>query len=68
MQLEQGLRVGVTIFETDEAGKPKKLPPKFFGEVIEAAADGQSGYVKIDGEDDGRTFFHASELEPEPKK
>jgi len=64
MKLEQGQRVGVKIFDHDKNGKPVVLPPKFFGEVLEAAADGESGYVKIDGEEDGRTFFHVSELEP----
>jgi hypothetical protein len=42
--------------------------PKFAGTVVEAADDGKSGYVKFDAEDDGRTFFHASELDPETKE
>jgi len=65
MKLEQGQHVGVKIFDHDKNGKPVTLPPKFFGDVIEAAADGDSGYVEIDGV---RTFFHVSELEPAPAK
>lgn len=42
-----------------------KANRQFVGEVIEAAADGQSGYVRFDGEDEGRVFFHISELDPE---
>jgi hypothetical protein len=66
-QIKEGMRVGVTVNELDEKGKRKEITPRFFGEVIEAAADGTSGYVRIDGEEDGRTFFHSSELEPEKK-
>lgn len=45
-----------------------KANPQFAGVVIEAAADGESGYVRFDGdEESGRTYFHASELEPETK-
>jgi predicted lipoprotein len=66
-RIAKGQRVGVTVNELDERGKRRDIAPRFFGEVIEAADDGQSGYVRIDGEDDGRTHFHASELEPEPK-
>jgi hypothetical protein len=67
MKLTKGLRVGVTVNELDDKGKRRDIAPRFFGEVIEAADDGESGYVKIDGEDDGRTFFSAVELEPEAK-
>lgn len=42
----------------------------FCGVVVEAADDGQSGYVDFDADEapGQRTFFHASELEPEKKK
>lgn len=43
-----------------------KANPIFKGVVLEAAADGRSGYVKIDDGEDPRTYFHADELEPEP--
>lgn len=85
-----GNRVGPVIVETGDDGKQRTLPPRYFGVVVEAAEDGQTGYVKMDGEGpsperkgfgqmdpvrgvfvahgSGRRFFHASELEPEPKK
>ncbi len=47
-----------------------KANPKFRGEVVEAAADGRSGYVHFDSDEnpEDRTFFSAGELDPETLK
>lgn len=44
-----------------------KANPNFHGEVVEAAADGLSGYVLFDFDEnpDDRTFYSAGELDPE---
>lgn len=45
-----------------------KANPNFHGRVVEAAADGLSGYVHFDSDEEPeeRTFYHCSELDPEP--
>ena len=57
-------RVGVKTNELDKEGQV--VPPRFFGQVIEAAEDGLSGYVCLDGAEPGegdRVFFHCTELD-----
>jgi hypothetical protein len=65
MKLEQGQRVGVKRTEHKD-GKPQRVPAKFFGDVVRVDQGGETGYVKLDGQDED-TFFHGDELEPEPK-